>query len=391
MVSETVTDYPVHGSIDPRFAAIEEALRVNGMPTESDPGDVGASLTIIVDGTTVVDLHAGWTTDARNVAWSDDTMVNAYSTMKPVAAVMALQCVAEGLVELDAPIASWWPSYSIHGKEATTLRHFLTHQAGVPAIGPELPAEAVSDWSALTGALCDTKPWWEPGTAAGYHVNTFGFLVGEAAVRSRRRSFGDAMRDMAAPRGWDLWCGVASSELSRCADVCGRTVQFDPDPAMMWPGDDDHSAMIRKAYSNPRGISGIGATNTDRWRMASVPSTNGHTNARSVASFYDALLPQSADPLLPSDLLAEATSTQVEGDDLVLGRPLHFGLGFQLPQPERPIGLTGTGFGHYGYGGSLGFADPEAGIAFCYLMNTPGDRWQTTRVKRILEALRDCL
>ena len=147
--------------------------------------------------------------------------------------------------------------------------------------------------------------------------------------------------------------------------------------------------MLRHTYMNPIGLSGMGVVNSERWRRAAVPSTNGHATARAVAGFYaDLVGPR---PLLPSELVHEATRTQSEGPDLVLGRPSRFGLGFMLHQDSRPVGLGPTSFGHYGYGGSLGFADPETGVAFAYLVNRPGDRWQNPRTRRLVDAVRHCL
>jgi CubicO group peptidase (beta-lactamase class C family) len=149
--------------------------------------------------------------------------------------------------------------------------------------------------------------------------------------------------------------------------------------------------MRLSAYFNPPGFSGIGIVNTSAWRQAVVPSTNGHATARAVAGFYAALLPGVSRPILPGSLIAEATETHSEGHDLVLDRPTRFGLGFALHLDARPVGITTSSFGHYGHGGSLGFAAPDAGIAFAYLVNRPGDRWQNPRTRRLLDTLRSCL
>jgi CubicO group peptidase (beta-lactamase class C family) len=158
-------------------------------------------------------------------------------------------------------------------------------------------------------------------------------------------------------------------------------------------GDAEHDRMVWHAYFNPSGLSGIGTVNTEAWRLAAIPSTNGHGTARAVASIYATLLGGGPPGAIWAGgaLRAEARAIHADGEDRVLGRPTRHGLGFQLSQPGRPLGPNPGSFGHYGYGGSLGFADPEAGVAFGYLMNRPGDRWKTPRTQRLIDAVYACL
>ena len=158
-------------------------------------------------------------------------------------------------------------------------------------------------------------------------------------------------------------------------------------------GDDAHDSMIRLAYFNPAGISGIGWVNRPEWRSAEIPSANGHTTARAVARIYHALLGRTRRPgmLASPELIDEATSIHSDGDDAVLGKPSRFGMGFQLTQPTRLIGPNPKTFGHFGYGGSIGFADPDAQIAFSYLINRPGDRWQTPCTQAVMDAVYEAL
>jgi CubicO group peptidase (beta-lactamase class C family) len=210
--------------------------------------------------------------------------------------------------------------------------------------------------------------------------------------------FGAALRDrMTGPLGLDLHVGLGDADLARVADIdaYGSTPNGvadrpePPEPPVLTG--DEHQQMILHAYFNPPGLSGIGVMNTAEWRQSAIPSTNGHATARAIAGFYAALLPRAPQQVLGRGLVAEATTTQSEGHDRVLDRPSRFGLGFALHQDERPVGATPAAFGHYGYGGSLGFADPDAGIAFAYLINRPGDRWQNPRTRSLLDALRSCL
>jgi CubicO group peptidase (beta-lactamase class C family) len=165
--------------------------------------------------------------------------------------------------------------------------------------------------------------------------------------------------------------------------------------ALVFPptGDAERDTMVWHCYFNPSGLSGFGVVNTPEWREAVIPSTNGHSTARAVAAIYGALLGgrRASSPLVGDALVAEATTIHSDGEDAILGRPSRFGLGFQLTQPTRPLGPNPAAFGHYGYGGSLGFADPSAQLAFGYVMNRPGDRWQTPRTQALIEAVYESL
>lgn len=380
------------GFVDPAFAELGDAFRRNFEVGSDGRCDLGAALCVVVDGRVVADCWGGWRDLAVRRPWERDTLVNAYSVLKPVAAVLALRLVERGALDLDAPLAGVWPEFAAEGKDAVTLRHVLAHRAGLPGPRPLLPDDAIFDWDAMCGALAASAPWWEPGAAHGYHVNTFGFLAGEPVRRVTGRPFTVALREeIATPLGLDLHVGLTDADLPRVADVDAHALPA-PGPDAPRPVDaDERSRMILHTYFNPRGASGIGVVNTTAWRRAAVPSTNGHATARGVAGFYAALLPGAPEPLLGADLLSEATATQSDGPDLVLGRPSRFGLGFALHLDERPVGASPAAFGHYGYGGSLGFADPDAGVAFAYLINRPGDRWQNPRTRGLLDALRACL
>lgn len=377
--------------MEPGYEPIADAMVANQSPFENDPGDLGAAIAIHHHGRLVVDVRCGHIDPERTVRWQADTLVNAYSTMKPVAAVLALQAVADGLLDLDQPIADVWPEFAEHGKDGITLRHALAHQAGLPAIRPLLADDDLYDWDAMCSGLAATSPFWEPGRAHGYHTNTFGFVVGEPVCRVRNTTFTEAVQHhIARPLGIDLHVGVPHAELGRVApfQLPQYSPPTDPQPA---EAPSEHDQMLSLAYWNPSGASGMNVVNTTRWRTAAVPSTNGHATAQALAGFYRALLADVPSPLLPRELVDEATTEHASGIDEVLLRPIRFGLGFTLPQPDRPIGLTSSAFGHYGFGGSLGFADPAEGIAFGYLTNRPGERWQNPRVKRLLGALADCV
>ena len=380
---------PVGGTVDPDFAALREVFTENFTATEDDPGDLGASLCVIRGGEVVVDLWGGWTDKVMTRPWQRDTLLNIYSVGKAAAAVTALRLVDGGELQLDEPLVHVWPEMTGEGRETITLRHALAHRAGLPAVREPLPDHAIYDWDGMCTALASTRPWWTPGEAHGYHTNTFGFLVGEPVCRTRGTRFDRALAELVTgPAGADdLYIGLPPRHHGRCAemDVFGiEAADLVPHP----PAGDEDSLLTHLAYFNPRTMSGMGVVDTEPWREAMVPSTNGHATARSVAAFYAALLPSAGDGRLLSDaLVREATSVQADGIDRVLGRPSRFGLGFMLHRDERPIGIGPASFGHFGYGGSLGFADPEADLAVAYLISRPGDRWQMPRTRRLLAAL----
>lgn len=379
-------ELPRDGTVARGWESIGDCFTQNFAASEHDPGDLGAGLCVIAGGRVVVDLVGGWRDRDRTVPFTPDTLVNAYSVGKGITAALALVATARGLVDLDEPVARHWHGYP-HG---STLRQHLSHQAGLPALRGSPDDDLPLDWPRMCAALAATEPWWEPGSAHGYHVNTAGFLVGEPLRRAAGADrFGDLLHDwLAGPLRADMVYGVPDVDLGRCAEIAftgGRTPSAPGGLVPEFP--DEMTRMRHHAYFNPPTVSGMSIVETTHWRQAMVPSTNLHTTAKGVARVYAALL-DPAGPV-PAPLVAEAASTQVDGVDLVLERRSRFGLGFQLHQDDRPIGVSTSAFGHYGFGGSIGFADPEAGIAVGYVLNRPGDRWQIPRTRRLLAALRE--
>jgi CubicO group peptidase (beta-lactamase class C family) len=375
----------IHGRCDPRFAALEDAFADNFR----EHGEVGAALAVTVGRKLVVDVWAGWMDRARTRPWHRGTLVDVFSVGKPMAALCVLMLVEGGNVELDAPVANYWPGFGAAGKAEVTVRMLLGHRAGLPALRRRLPRLSMYDWERMTSALADEEPWWEPDRGHGYHTNTYGFLVGELVRRVSGESVGSFFRRFfAAPLGADFHFGLAPMEDHRVAEFVF------PDPAPEFLGR-DAPLMVRRAYLNPPGVSGLGTVNTRAWRAAEMPSTNGHATAEAVARIYSALAARGRIDgvrILEAETLEEATHEASYGHDLVLNRPSRFGLGFQLTQPERPLGPNPNSFGHFGAGGSLGFADPDAGIAFAYTPNQgAGPRWQNPRNRGLVAALYACL
>jgi CubicO group peptidase (beta-lactamase class C family) len=351
-----------------------------------------------VEGEQVVDLWGGHRDGKRSLPWEEDTLVNVYSVGKGVLATLTLMLVERGLLALDKPVADLWPEFGAEGKGGITLRTLMAHRGGLPAVRKRLPELGMYDWSLMCSELAAQEPYWEPDSTHGYHCNTFGFLVGELVRRATDRDVGTALREcVTGPLGADFCWGLPVSEHGRVSEFMvpvPKTMGADL-RAVAFPatGDEARDLMIRHTYFNPSGLSGHSSVNTEAWRLAQIPSTNGHGTARAVSAIYDAVLNggPGGETWIGRDLLSEATRIHSDGDDLVLSRPTRFGLGFQLPMPIRPFGPNTEAFGHFGYGGSLGFADPRAGVAFGYVMNRPGERWQTERSQRLVEALYTCL
>jgi CubicO group peptidase (beta-lactamase class C family) len=346
----------------------------------------------MVDGRVVVDLCGGWADPGRALPWRPDTLVNVFSVGKGLIAACAARLTGQGRLDPDAAVASYWPEFGAAGKDAITVRQLLSHQAGLPAVRRRLPPGSMLDWPVMTATLAAEEPWWEPGTGHGYHVNTFGFLAGEVIRRVAGTTVGTLLRrEVAGPLGADVHIGLPAAQDSRVAPFAWPR----PPPAEVEPaGLEPAQLMEHNAYFNPGGLSGAGVINSPAWRAAELPSTNAHGSARGVARVYAALAAGgSLDGVAIAGpaALAGATTEQVYGPDLVLHRPSRFGLGFQLTQPERPLGPGPAAFGHFGAGGSLGFGDPDSGVAFGYVMNQMGPRWQNPRTRALIGALSLCL
>jgi CubicO group peptidase (beta-lactamase class C family) len=371
-----------------------EAVRAAFAENFASGAEVGAALAVCVDGQPVVDVWGGHADAARTRPWERNTLVNLYSIGKAVTAVCALRLAEAGRLDLDAPVARYWPEFAQAGKAHLPVRHLPTHQAGLPAVARPLPPGSWSRWDVMTDALAAQAPWWEPGTGHGYHVNTQGFLVGEVVRRVVGKTLGAYLRDeIAGPAGIDFFFGFGPELDHRCADVLPQPPSAEGEELRRLfaadPRELSGPALMRvNAYRNPPDVSGTGVVNTRPWRAAEVPSTNGHGHARAVARLFAALAGDGTVGgvrVLSPETIARATRQQVYGEDLVLQRPTRYGLGFQLTMPERPLGPGPRAFGHFGAGGSLGFADPDARVALGYAMNQGRAGWQHRHVRRLID------
>ncbi len=360
-------DLRVEGACDPRFSRVREVFVQNF----STCGETGAAVALTLDGRSVVDLWAGWADAERTRPWQRDTIVNVYSTTKGMTAICAHWLVDQGRLDLDAPVARYWPEFAQGGKERLPVRYLLSHQAGLPAVRESLPTTAMYDWSPMTTALAAQEPWWEPGTRHGYHAVTYGWLVGEVIRRISGKSVGTFFRDeVARPLDADFHIGLAAEHDRRTASLIPAPP---PSPEQM----DLFTEILKSA--DPMMLSVMfnppippDAVNTREWRAAEIPAANGHTNARALARVYGTLAcGGSADGVrvLSRDSIERALTMQAEGRDAVLPLYTRFGLGFMLSTPTEKMGPNPRTFGHGGMGGSMAFADPDARLGFGYTMN----------------------
>ena len=379
----------IQGYFDLQFEAVKDAF---GALFEGRQ-ERGAALCVQIAGETVVDIWAGVADKDGQQAWHSDTILNLFSCTKPFAAVTALQLVAEGKLELDAPVARYWPEFGVAGKEKITLRHLLSHQAGLPALRQPLPAEALYDWRAMTAALAAEQPWWTLGGGHGYAPITYGWLVGELLRRVEGRGPGESIvARIAKPLDLDFHVGLADSEFDRVAHIARGKGNLGDAAAqrLLKVTMSEPQALSTRAFTNPPSI--MTSTNKPEWRRMQQPAANGHGNARSLAGFYSGLLDGR---LLESELLDELTREHSRGDDKTLLTPTRFGLGCMLEQAgvaNATYGLGPRAFGHPGAGGSTGFADPERDVALGFVTNNLGPFvLMDPRAQKLARVLADCL
>ncbi len=310
----------------------------------------------------------------------------------------AFAATFEAPSELDAPVARYWPAFGAAGKGDIRVRSLLDHRAGLPALRDPLPPDAMFDWNVMTSALAAETPWWEPDTKHGYHAVTFGWLVGEVVRRASGRTIGAYFREeIAAPLGLDIHIGMAEQHDARCAEL--RPGKRPEGESLFDRIEKTPESVTAKAFTNPFTMLVPGMLSSRAWRGGEVPSVNGHATARSIAKLYGALACGGADVASGARVLSRESIARCHGErsvglDEVLGVSTRFGLGFMLSQdtPDTMFGPNPTSFGHPGAGGSVGFADPEAGLGFGYVMNRMGTSiLLDPRAVKLIDAVYACV
>ena len=385
----------VQGFCDEKFIEAQDAFE----KSLTSGFELGASISMEIEGEKVIDLWGGHTDLEKNSLWEEDTLVNVFSTTKGMAAICLLQLVEKELLDLYTPVSEYWPEFSQNGKEKIPVRYLLCHRSGLCGVREPLEPGSFTNWDLICSELAKQKPFWDPGSAHGYHAITYGHLVGEVLRRIDGRTIGNYFREeIAEPLDLDFWIGLPEKEFHRVTDINPSK----PSPIMpllaklprvLLPGPfkflvdfTDTSKPVGAAFNNPPMASENNKfeANTSEWRTAEIPAANGHGTARAISTLYGILANggnRDGVHVLNPETIEAARETQVEGKDLVLpGIYSRFGLGFMLGTKQINMGPGKGSFGHGGAGGSLGFSDPDNRIALGFTMNQmhPGiTAWKT--------------
>ena len=358
----------INGTVAPGFERVRDAFAENF----ELHGEVGAACSAYYRGNKVVDLWGGIADVATGRAWSEDTIIGVASSTKGATAICANLLAQEGELDMDAPVAYYWPEFAAAGKKDIPVRWLLSHRVGLPVFDKPITIEEYLSWEAPVKALAAQKPVWDPGTTHGYHAGTYGWLVGEVVRRISGKSLGRFFADeVAGPLGLDFWIGLPESEEDRVVQM----IQLDlTDPNIEAKGQRAREMLAAatkpKSYlTNPLTTTPIDPSSR-AYRAAEQPAGNGITDARSLARMYASLIGNGVDGvrLFTDETVRLASTEQSNGKDEVIGLRTRFGLGFYLFIEGSNMIQEGV-FGHGGAGGSLGFADPKAEIGFGYVMN----------------------
>jgi CubicO group peptidase (beta-lactamase class C family) len=354
----------VHGFVADQFSPVRDAFEAN----LASGADVGASCCVTLQGETVVDLWGGFRDEAKTRPWEKNTLVNVFSTTKTMTALTALMLADRGELDFDAPVARYWPEFAANGKERIKVSHLMSHSSGLSGWKELLKTEDLYDWEKMTSLLAAQAPLWEPGTASGYHVVTFGFLVGEVVRRITGKSLGTVFREeIAGPLDADFHIGLPASEDSRVAEIIPWA---SPPSGAKIVLTEIEEISLRNMPFDPGTT-----TRTRAWRGAEIPAVNGHGNARSIAEIHSILANGGVahgKRFMSEAGCRRALEQQIEGPDLVMSHlpPARFGMGFALPGPLLALELPNANTIHWGGGGcSWIFIDMDARTTLAYAAN----------------------
>lgn len=352
----------IHGSCDPRFEKMREILSAN-----IDSGeDVGASVAVVLKGEMVVDIWGGWVDEQHSAPWTSDTITNVWSSTKTQMALCALMLADRSELDLDAPVAKYWPEFAANGKGGVLVRHLLSHTSGVSGWDQPIEVSDLYDWEKSTAKLAAQAPWWEPGSSSGYHALNQGHLVGEVIRRITGSKLGEFFRrEVAEPLDLDFHIGLPESEFGRVSNV------IPPPPLPVDMTQLDPNSVVVKTFTGP--APGAEAAWTKEWRQADIGAANGHGNARSLAWAQSAIT--NGGVVRGRRLLGQKTIDQIfrvqsDGMDQVLMAPVKFGIGYGLPNPtvaHLPMDRRACFWG--GWGGSAIVNDLDLGLTVTYVMN----------------------
>jgi CubicO group peptidase (beta-lactamase class C family) len=355
----------IHGTCADRFEPVRAAFARNVDARE----EIGASIVVDLDGEIAVDIWGGYRDEARTEPWEHDTITNVWSTTKTVTSLAALMLVDRGELDVDAPVARYWPEFAANGKQDVLVRQLLGHTSGVSGMEQPVVTEDLYDWEKSTSRYAAQAPWWPPGTASGYHALNYGHLVGEVLRRITGVSLKEFVAtEIAGPLGADFQIGAVEADWGRIANVTPPPpLEFDLATVGM-----DSPAV--KTLTGP--LVSAEEANTPGWRRADIGAANGHGNARSVARILSVVSrggEVDGVRLVRPETLDVIFREQANGVDLVLGVPLRYGIGYGLPQLDTiPYIPAGQICFWGGWGGSLIVMDLGRRMTIAYMMNKMG-------------------
>jgi len=385
----------IDGEVADGFEPVLDTFRDNFLNRDLAVRETGASVAIYVEGERVVNLWGGIADAETNTPWTEDTLGLVFSTTKGIAAICVAMLVEGGTLSYDEPVATYWPEFGANGKAEITLGQMLSHQAGLIFADPPLTREQLIAVDPVVETLAAQAPLWEPGTAHGYHALTYGWLVGEVVRRADGRRISQFLADeVAQPLGLEMWIGLPEEFEPRVSMLLPAPRPEGEELELMMkiagPGTNGGRALF---MDGALGIAEGKMTFNDRDVHATeMPAANGITNAASLARLYAATVGEVDGTRLTTSTTVDAMRAErVQGPDLSLVLPTRFGAGFMLNDTFLPF-YSDSSFGHYGAGGSLGFADSDANIGFGYIMNQMGGGIAgDPRAVRLFESLRTCL
>jgi len=352
----------VHGFCDDRFKGLRDILAAN----LASGADLGASVAVTLDGAPVVDMWGGWADEAKTRPWVADTITNVWSTTKTMTALCALVLVERGQLDPYERVSTYWPEFAANGKEDIELRHLMSHTSGVSGWAQPVAVADMYDWETSTAKLAAQAPWWEPGTASGYHALNYGHLIGEVVRRVSGRHLNQFFaEEIAGPLGADFTIGCPVSEQHRVSNI------IPPPPLPIDMATLDMDSPMFKTFTGP--APDPNEANSPQWRAADIGGANGHGNARAVARVQSVVA--NGGTVDGVRLLSPATidlifDQQSDGVDLVLGQPMRFGIGYGLPADSVPYIPNDHRICFWGgWGGSMIIIDPDHRMTISYMMN----------------------
>ncbi|MFW9872520.1 MAG: serine hydrolase domain-containing protein [Candidatus Thorarchaeota archaeon] len=376
----------IHGFCDEEFAAVKDAFQQNF----KNEGEVGASFAVTLNGKFVVDIWGGYADKAKTRPWEKDTIVNVFSTTKVMTIICTLMLVDRGQLDLDAPVAKYWPEFAQNGKEKILVRQIFSHTSGLAGWEEKISIKDLYNWDKVVNLLAAQKPWWEPGTSSGYHGVTHGYLLGELVRRITGKSLGTFFKEeVSGPLNADFHIGFGQEYDNRVADLITWTLPQKGEPGYI---EMDPQSLFGRVFTNP--IIDTSEIRRREWRAAEIPAAGGHGNARSVAKIGSAIACGGEVDnvrLMKMQTIKKAMEEQSYTQDLVLMIPIRFGVGFGLPSKEMPF-LKPYTVWWGGAGGSMIIMDLDNKLSICYVMNQMkltlvGDMRSVKLINAVYEAL----